>query len=166
MKNLFTKKKNGKPLNKNKNVNLTDTIGDLDKEMFALYVDVMPMKWNVHFVPQAIFCDLYRKVNQFEFVGNMGANFMNDLNRMATRFGGKLPDVLNQTFKYQLFVNGAEHVNTGSSKKHATHAPAKVAKFYTARTIRRALEYLSIDYVTLGLEVPEWARTMLREDTQ
>jgi hypothetical protein len=40
-----------------------------------------------------------------------------------------------------------------------------VARFYTARTVRKALEYLSIDYVTLGLEVPEWARQMLREES-
>jgi hypothetical protein len=31
--------------------------------------------------------------------------------------------------------------------------------------VRKGLEYLSIDYVTLGLEVPEWARAMLRDDT-
>ena len=96
----------------------------------------------------------------------MGGSFMNDLNRMATRFGGQLPDVLNQTFKYQLFVNDTDHVNEVSGGGHATQAPAKFAKFYTASTIRRALEYLSIDYVTLGLKVPEWAMTILQEDTQ
>jgi hypothetical protein len=30
--------------------------------------------------------------------------------------------------------------------------------------VRRGLEYLSIDYVTLGLEVPDWAREILRDD--
>jgi len=30
--------------------------------------------------------------------------------------------------------------------------------------VRKCLEYLSIDYVTLDLEVPEWAKQMLRDD--
>jgi hypothetical protein len=39
-----------------------------------------------------------------------------------------------------------------------------VARFYTPDALRRALEYVSIDYIMLDLEVPEWARQMLRKD--
>jgi hypothetical protein len=30
--------------------------------MFAAYLDVMPLSWNMHFIPQAFSCDLYRWV--------------------------------------------------------------------------------------------------------
>mmetsp|Transcript_24821 Transcript_24821/g.40420 ORF Transcript_24821/g.40420 Transcript_24821/m.40420 type:complete len:100 (-) Transcript_24821:452-751(-) len=94
----------------------------------------------------------------------MGENFMSDLERMANQFGDQLPRVLNETFGYKTKAN-LEKKNTGKEKnRHATHAPEKVKKFYTARTVRKGLEMLSIDYVLLGLEVPEWARQMLKDD--
>lgn len=121
-------------------------------------------QWNVHFVPQAIACDLHRDIGRFDFVGNMGQDFMFDLERMADKFGGPLPEILNTTFGYMEHV-GSGKKNTGKdSNRHATHAPEKVQKFFTAQTVRRGLELLSIDYVTLGLEVPEWAKQMLRDD--
>ena len=135
-----------------------------DKEHFSAYVDVLPLKWDVHFVPQAFSCDLYRKLDTFDFVGKMDRNFMFDLNRMADQFGGRLPEVLNKSFGYVEHV--ANHkVNYGRDEdEHSTHAPAKVQKFFTANAVRRGLELLSIDYITLGLDVPEWAKQMLRDD--
>jgi hypothetical protein len=148
--------------------NLLDSldIEGQEKAMFGAYVDVLPLKWNVHFVPQAMFCDLHRNIKNYDFVGNMGKDFYFDLDRMANQFGGQLPNVLNNTFGYGDHVKSGNHENTGKQGSgHAMHTPAKVARFYTARTVRKALEYLSIDYVTLGLEVPEWARQMLREES-
>eukprot|EP00571_Detonula_confervacea_P000983 CAMPEP_0172330648 /NCGR_PEP_ID=MMETSP1058-20130122/61513_1 /TAXON_ID=83371 /ORGANISM="Detonula confervacea, Strain CCMP 353" /LENGTH=273 /DNA_ID=CAMNT_0013047873 /DNA_START=497 /DNA_END=1318 /DNA_ORIENTATION=- len=31
---------------------LTKVVQDMDKEMFAVYVDLLPLSWNVHFVPR------------------------------------------------------------------------------------------------------------------
>jgi len=158
---------------------LTTVIQNMDREMFAAYVDLLPLKWNVHFVPQAIFCDLYRTIGTYDFVGVMGKSFMSELNRMADRYGGMLPDVLDDIFSYRSSLDLLQHNessstaavaavakgdNVGSEKAHGTKAPAKVARYYSAGTVRRALEYLSIDYITLELEVPEWAREMLRND--
>lgn len=155
---------------------MTQTLQNRDKEMFAAYVDLMPLKWNVHFVPQAITCDLYRSIHTYDFVGVMGKQFMSELDRMAQRYGGGesssssssslLALVLNDTFEYQskLQNESIALLNLGADNKHGTKAPTKVARYYSARSIRRALEYLSIDYVTLGLEVPEWAKEMLRDD--
>ena len=124
------------------------------------------MKWNAHFVPQALHCDLYRNIDKYHFVGTMGPDFYFDLERMANQFGGQSPEILNSTFGYMDHVKNDNHENTGKQgSRHAMHTPAKVARFYSARTVRKALEYLSIDYVTLGLEVPEWAREMLRQET-
>jgi len=122
-------------------------------------------QWNSHFVPQALHCDLYRNINMYHFVGNMGRDFYFELERMANQFGGQLPEILNTTFGYIKHVKNDNHENTGQQgNKHAKHAAEKVSRFYTARTVRKALEYLSIDYVTKGIEVPEWARQMLRDE--
>ena len=142
---------------------LTKDLEDKDKQWFAAYVDVLPLKWNVHFVPQAIACDLYRKLDTYDFVGKMGTDFMYELERMAVQFGGQLPQVLNKSFAYQEHVKEGK-LNTGSSNRHATHAPAKVQKYFTPAAVRRGLELLSIDYVMLDLEVPAWARQMLKDD--
>ncbi len=123
------------------------------------------MKWNEHFVPQALHCDLYRNIDKYHFVGIMGRDFYFDLDRMANQFGGQLPEILNSTFGYIAHVKNENHDNTGKQNSgHAKHAAEKVARFYTARTVRKALEYLSIDYVTLGLDVPGWARQMLNNE--
>lgn len=145
---------------------LTNVVQDMDKEMFASYVDLLPLKWNVHFVPQAIFCDLYRNIDTYDFVGVMGKQFMSELDRMANRYGGMLPEVLENAFQYQSKLNNESlaNANVGSDNSHGTKAPEKVAKYYSARAIRRALEYLSIDYISLGLEIPSWAKEMLRND--
>jgi len=87
---------------------------------------------------------------------------MSELSRMANKYGGELPRVLNDTFQYQSKLSN--DINIGSDSNHGTKAPAKVARYYTARAVRRALEYLSIDYITLGLEVPIWAKEMLLRD--
>lgn len=118
----------------------------------------------MHFVPQAIVCDLHRDIDSFEFVGNMGQDFMFDLEKMAIQYGGPLPEILNSTFGYMEHVQSGKR-NTGKDRDiHSTNAPEKVQQFYTAQAVRRGLELLSIDYVLLGLQVPGWARKMLKDD--
>ena len=88
--------------------------------------------WKIHFVPQAIACDIHIDIGTYDFVGNMGKDFMVDLERMGNQFGGQLLEVLNATFGYLEHVNSAKD-NTGKvNNKHSTHAPDKVKKFYTA----------------------------------
>ena len=96
----------------------------------------------------------------------MGKDFYFDLDRMANQFGAQLPEVLYSSFRYMDHVKNENHNNTGNSVgNHAKHASEKVKRFYTARTVRKALEYLSIDYVTLGLSVPDWAKEMLSDES-
>ena len=127
-----------------------------------MYVASSP-KWNLHFLPQAIACDLHRNIGSYAFVGNMGQDFMLEVERMAKQFGGPLPELLNATFGYVKHVKAGEK-NIGNDSSHPTYAPGKVLQFYTAQAVRRGLELMSIDYVRLGLKVPEWARQMLRDD--
>ena len=134
---------------------------DNEKELFAAYVNLLPLKWNVHFTPQALTCDLYRNIDKYD-VYQMGIDFMSDLDCMANKYGDSLPRVLNDTFNYQSKLN--DGINIGADTKHGTKAPAKVRKYFTARAVQRALEYVSLDYITFGLDVPIWAREMLMND--
>ena len=147
---------------------MTLVVNELEREMFATYVDLLPLKWNVHFVPQAFTCDLYRTIDTYDFVGIMGKRFMSELNRMATRYGGILPNVLDDAFHYRTKLANetlfATTTNVGADNAHGTQAPSKVYQYYSPRSIRRALEYLSIDYVMLGFDVPDWAKEILRND--
>jgi hypothetical protein len=160
------------PATDNKGHSISDmtlVVNELEREMFATYVDLMPLKWNVHFVPQAFTCDLYRTIDTYDFVGIMGKTFMSELNRMATRYGGILPNVLDDAFHYRTKLANetllaTTTTNVGADNAHGTKAPSKVYRYYSPRSIRRALEYLSIDYVMLGFDVPDWAKEILRND--
>ena len=116
-------------------------------------VVVRPKKWNVHFLPQAIVCNLHQNIDRYTFVGNMGQEFMFEIERMANQFGAPLPDLLNASFGYVERVRAGEKDNIGEDKSgRATYAPWKVEQFYTAQTVRRGLELMSIDYS--GIEGP------------
>jgi hypothetical protein len=48
--------------------------------------------------------------------------------------------------------------------RHPTNAPEYVREYFTAASVRRALEYFAVDYVELGLEIPGWVHDVLAED--
>ena len=39
-------------------------------------------------------------------------------------------------------------------------------QYYTPKRVRRVLEYMSIDYVLLGLPIPLWAEELLQQEQQ
>ena len=140
---------------------LTQQIELDPKQLFAAYVDGFPLKWNMHFFPQSIYCDgLFRHINQYDFVGYMGHQFYEDLTTLAARFGNdnKLPEALEKVFHYS---EQSKNDNVGKE----TQAPAHVKEYYTAASVRRALEYFAVDYMALGLEVPSWAKAILAEES-
>ena len=53
------------------------------------------------------------------------------------------------------------HANT-TQTKHKT----PMLRYYTARTVRRVLQYMSIDYVLLGLPIPQWAEDLLQQEQE
>lgn len=126
------------------------------QEQFEQFVDVMPLQWNVHFAPLGLSCNgLYRNLYEYDFVGYMGDNFYSDLQRMGRRYGPLISKALNETFSLDrgLRRSGTE-----------TAAISKVEQFYTPRTLRKVLEYMSLDYVRMNLSIPEWAERMLRDE--
>lgn len=166
---------------------LTARIRDDPKQLFAAYIDSFPLKWNVHFFPQSLYCDgLYRHVKSYDFVGYMGAEFHNELKRLAmTIDDDKLTDTLVKVFRLPNvddenstslsgsvaaskdvdFSNGLFKRPKGYDRaRHPTNSPAFVKDYFTAESVRRALEYFAVDYVMLGLEVPGWVHDMLAKD--
>ena len=145
---------------------ITAILQDNEKELFAAYVNLLPLKWNVHFTPQAlptIYIEISKYWYKYDVYQKMCMNFMSDLDCMANKYGGSLPRVLNDTCNYQ--SKWKDGINIGADTKHGTKAPAKVRKYFTARAVQRALEYLSLDYITFGLDVPIWAKEeMLMND--
>ena len=44
-----------------------------------------------------------------------------------------------------------------------TAAKSHVEEYYTPASVRRVLEYTAVDYVLLGMPVPDWAQRMLQQ---
>jgi Sulfotransferase family len=161
---------------------VTDQRGDM-VGLFEIYVDVVPLSWNLHFFPQALYCDgLYRYLGDYEFVGNLGDDFPRHLRRFIERYP-QLEGSARAVFPLLLEPNatstddaprtemgGAQNVAasggaTASSSRRTggveTGASSLVESIYTPHSLRRVLEYTAIDYVMLDLPIPDWAEQML-----
>lgn len=146
-----------------KNSDLTQQIKQDRKQLFAAYVDAMPFKWDLHFFPQSMYCDgLFRHVDAYDFVGHMDKDFYNELKHLIARSGegNKLPDALEKVFHLSDELEVHQHSNLGKETQAAMH----VKEYYTAASVRRALEYFAVDYARLGLEVPHWVHALLEEE--
>jgi len=130
------------------------------RAMFEMYVDTMALKWNMHFFPSSFYCGgLYRTLGSYDFVGTMDRNFYHDLGALGDKFGDNMTKALEQVFD----VSHQTRMNTSNVGKE-TRAPDLVRDYYSGRSIRRVLQYLSIDYVKLNLPVPGWAREMFDQE--
>jgi len=128
------------------------------RRTFQAFVDTFPLTWNMHFFPQSFNCGgLYKTIGDYDFVGSMGTNFYRDLETMQKRYPGLEPG-FEEIFKLSTRLRSESgNVNKGVE----TGAAKKVLEFYTPHTVRRVLEYYAIDYIALGLPIPEWAEEML-----
>jgi Sulfotransferase family len=138
---------------------MTEGLSRSKKELFQAYVDTMPLHWNMHFIPQALFCGGIR-LDQYDFVGSAGVNLYRDIYTLGERYGtpdNQLQSVLDQVFDISNLKDQSNH------QGRETKAAGQVNDYYTATTIRRVLQYSSIDYIRLNLTVPDWAIEILRE---
>lgn len=146
------------------------------KVFFDAYVDTLPLKWNLHFFPSSLYCNgLFRTLPNYDFVGTMGEEFHDNLREFGSRY--KMLEKVQEVFNL-VPVNKTQSKNstdqesrlrkkrfalerTGSSSK-------RIKEYYTPRTLRRALEYLSIDYSTKGLNlpIPQWVDEMLQQEVE
>jgi len=132
--------------------NTTLLNGLTQQQQFAGYVDAMPLTWNLHFFPQSFYCDgLFRHLQDYDFVGTMGPHLYRDLDALGKKFG------LEQEIVEAFGVLPLNTTNVGVE----TAAKSHVEEYYTPASVRRVLEYTAVDYVLLGLPVPDWAQRML-----
>ena len=148
---------------------------DDDRVLFEAFVNASPLKWNMHFLPQALLCDgLYRTIHEYDYVARMGPSFHSDLQKMGLMFGTKADDAMQEIFDYKtkLKEEKEDDSNKGDVRYSnkvllrlgSVQASEKVEKFYTPALVRKVLEYTAIDYVLLNMTVPGWAEEMLRQE--
>jgi hypothetical protein len=125
--------------------------------LFEMYVDTFPLTWDLHFIPQSLYCDgLYRHFGNYSFVGSMDRGMYTDLRRFGAQYP-QLEGAIEKTFKLSASSEGKE------SHGVETKASEKTLSYYTPRTVRKVLEYYSVDYVMLGIPIPKWAEDMLAQ---
>lgn len=125
------------------------------------YADTFPLSWNLHFFPQSLYCDdVGRSIEKYGFVGTMNDSFNEQVLSLGRRIDAHwagataaTSDDLGSTAVAKTFSE-LRHAHD----PHAKHATSKIEQLMTVRTARRLLEYFSIDYVELGLPLPEWLR--------
>jgi hypothetical protein len=126
--------------------------------LFEIYVDVMPLKWNLHFDPQSPFCDgLYKHFEDYDFVGRIDDDFIGHLHRLVDQY-----PQLNESIRAVFPELSTTSSNDQSESKvissrtigKETNAASRVESIYTPHSLRRVLEYTSIDYTMLNIPSP------------
>lgn len=145
--------------------------------LFDAFVHTSPLKWNVHFMPQALLCDgLYRTINEYDYILRMGPLFHMDMSKLAS-VHPRVDDTLVKLFDYknkwkeevlnaQSFRSGGVAGGGNVSGIKGSGTSDQVSKFYTPATVRKVLEYMAIDYVVLNLTVPIWAEEILLKEEE
>ena len=129
--------------------------------LFDTYVNSGPLQWNLHFLPLSFFCGgLYNNIQHYKFVGSMGPTFYGELDRLIQLYPS-IKDAVDLVFqldeKRSSNFSSAETKNVGVE----TQAATKTGLYYTPQLVKKVLEYTSIDYVMLGISIPQWAEDML-----
>jgi len=110
------------------------------------------LRFHIH----SFFCDgVYRHLSSFDFVGTMNEGFYSDLEKMGKQLG--ITRELQSVFSYK---NRTSTKNQGVETAASSH----VLEYYTPRTVKRVLEYLSMDYVMLNMPIPDWAVQLLESE--
>ena len=108
-------------------------------------------------MPLSLHCGgLYQKIANYDFVGMMGENFHQELGRFQAQYPSLTKDV-DRVFALKSHQSS---VNPGIERQASKHTRT----FYTPNTIRRVLQYTSIDYMLLNLKIPQWAEDILQSD--
>ncbi|KAL1510193.1 hypothetical protein AB1Y20_006523 [Prymnesium parvum] len=120
----------------------------------AAYADTFPLSWNLHFFPQALFCDdLGRNLHRYSFVGRMNETFLQQMRHVAAHIDHCASS---QAGASDAAMRAYRCVFPVKQDGHATHAKRHVSRMISAFSARRLLEIFSIDYVELELPLPSF----------
>lgn len=108
-------------------------------------------------MPLSFHCGgIYQKIRDYDFVGRMDENFYLELRRFQETY----PSVQREVERVFEVKRHQDAINLGTERQAAKHTQS----FYTPHTIRRVLQYTSIDYLLLNLTIPQWAEEILQSD--
>lgn len=144
--------------------NSSGTLHEVASERMQVgaYVSTFPLEWNMHFFPQALYCDdLGRSWRQYSMVGTMNETLKSQVIALGKHLDARAAAQEGAAATEHGLAEGAgasaaaafpQSETTG----HETGAGARVAELLSARAARQLLEYYAIDYVELGLPLPGW----------
>jgi hypothetical protein len=125
-----------------------------------LYIDVFPLRWNVHFFPQALYCDqLGLSHRRYSFVGNMNDSYPQQLAQLGAMVAARSEPGSSAWAAAALRTFGSLTTTTKRKQHanaHSTGASSKLLAYFNRHSVERLLAYYSIDYVELGLPLPAW----------
>ena len=137
----------------------------LQHMQLGAYIDTCPLKWNLHFFPQSLYCDdLGRSLRRYTFRGTMNDSISQQVGALskiidarASAAGAAPSDAASRAAAMAFKAPSVNQLN-----KHATNAVSKISRIVvTAGAARRLLEYFAIDYVELALDLPGWLAELL-----
>jgi hypothetical protein len=100
---------------------------------------------------------LYQTIQDYDFVGKMDHSFYQDLERFAQLYPTLKAEV-------QLMIRDKKgedrKENVGIERQAALYAQ----QYFTPNTVRKVLQYYAVDYMMLGLDIPQWAEDILKQD--
>jgi hypothetical protein len=80
---------------------------------------------------------------------------------MGLQYGERVMDGLEKIFHLEQARN-----KNATNRGIETSASSHVMEYYTAKSVRRVLEYMAMDYFMLNIEIPEWAERILAQDNR
>ena len=123
--------------------------------------------------------------NLYSLLGMLGTDFHSHLYQFQQQFGatstskrrrnnnkGRLARALDDVFHLQNSSDWKALSDNKNKKKKTkisqpvTNTPKRLLQYYSPRTVRRVLEYMSIDYVLLGMPIPQWAEEILQQEQE
>jgi hypothetical protein len=148
------------------------------QQMFGAYVDTMPLHWDLHFFPQSLYCNgLFRNIDTYDFVGKMDSEFFQYLDQVSTladsiginKNSSRVRNLVKEIFdtrweRANRKKKGGDKDKLKENQGTETKAPSHVLEYYTPSSLRRVLQYTALDYLTLPIEIPDWAIQMLGQD--
>ena len=129
---------------------------DVTPAAIEAYADVMPVQWNLHFVPQALMCGhLGLSVNLVSYVGVMNSTYLQQvqqLRHIANPSNGAESSLLQDSIR-DVFL---QH----PSRKRVTRTSHKATRLFSRAAAERLLMLYAVDYVELSLPLPRWLHAL------
>ena len=140
--------------------------GATSKAALELFADTMPLRWNMHFLPQARMCDeLGISLGRYSFVWVMNATFLAQVRQLVRAAGGNSSSAFAQSVKEAFLDRKSSLMQISRRSRPLWRNSSAVLEHVSRSAATRLLRLYSLDYVELGLPLPRWLGC-LRDDPE